>query len=119
MIATKYGFDTNPLHVAERINADGPGTSSWCLFPWTGITEVSPFDSLTAETTNVSGNSYIRGALHKGRPVLVYLQNGNLRHAVVVYGFEQYDTGGYYHFIFNPEKYSYKDTIEDYYNAGW
>ena len=61
----------------------------------------------------------IRGALTKGRPMIVYMQKlTGGSHAVVCYGYEAYNVNGntvYYHYIFNPSRAAAaKITIEDY-----
>lgn len=125
MIASKYGINTNPVHVKDRFNADAPGTESGCNFPWFNAVTVYPFTSLKAqEITNKAWSiSYdnIEGALLLNRPVLAFMNGPTGTHAVVVYGYERYSDGGEYHYIFNPDprNSAHQMSLEEYQRDGW
>lgn len=59
----------------------------------------------------------IRGGLKTSKPVMVgmrHVTDSNKSHFVLVYGFEQYSSNSYLHFIYDPEGYNDYGTLEDY-----
>ncbi|WP_105305274.1 C39 family peptidase [Anaerolactibacter massiliensis] len=125
MVVNKFGIYATPVTVKNRINADGPGTTSGCNFPWTSVNTVSPYNTLKIQ--NITSSNWntaydnIEGALLSNRPVIIYMHGSSGYHAVVVYGYEHYSDGGEYHYIFNPDprNASHQTSLEEYRRDGW
>lgn len=45
MVVNKFGIYATPVTVKDRINADGPGNTTGCNFPWTVVNTVTPYNT--------------------------------------------------------------------------
>ena len=124
MVIAKYGIYMTPEQVFYALSDTG-GILPDCNMTWDINSVSEAFNGLQmTRWANNQGGWYLesvgmevieRQIRDYGRPVIVGLREAGStwQHYVVCYGYEKYDDGGVFHYIYNPQRNS-PTTLEGY-----